>query len=87
VLQVAHLSFGVFKSFTFFTVFFHCFLGAQILVQFVMNVCRITEGRLFDFICCKQRFVETEAARFVYQLLDAVHYLHSCYIAHLDIKV
>jgi len=52
-----------------------------------MHVCRVTEGRLFDYICHKQQFVEAEAAGFIYQLLDAVHYLHSCYIAHLDIKV
>jgi len=48
---------------------------------------RISEGRLFDYICRKQQFVESEAACFIHQLLDAVQYLHSCCIAHLDIKV
>ena len=47
----------------------------------------MSEGQLFDYICHKQQFVESEAACFIYQLLDAVQYLHNCYIAHLDIKV
>jgi len=47
----------------------------------------ITEGRLFDYICRKQQFVESEVACFIFQLLDALQYLHSSYIAHLDIKV
>jgi len=51
------------------------------------SVLRINEGQLFDYICRKQQFVESEAACFIYQLLDAVQYLHNCYIAHLDIKV
>jgi len=42
---------------------------------------------LFDYICRKKQFVESDAACFIYQLLDAVQYLHNCYIAHLDIKV
>jgi len=51
------------------------------------NVLRLAEGQLFNYICRKQQFFESEAACFMYQLLDAVQYLHCCYIAHLDIKV
>ena len=48
---------------------------------------RINKGQLFHYICSKKQFVESDAACFIYQLLDAIEYLHNCYIAHLDIKV
>jgi len=52
-----------------------------------LNVIRVNEGQLFHYICRKKQFTESDAACFIYQLLNAVQYLHSCYIAHLDIKV
>jgi serine/threonine protein kinase len=46
----------------------------------------VSRGRLCDYLCGKTQFDEREAAFFIRQLLDAIHYLHNCYIAHLDIK-
>lgn len=58
-----------------------------ILLLLLLQSCRIPQGRLFDYICSRQHFDELMAAEYVRQILDAVHYLHNCRIAHLDLKV
>ena len=47
----------------------------------------LPHGRLFDYICARSPFDEFQAAEYIRQLLDVLHYLHNCRIAHLDIKV
>ena len=44
-------------------------------------------GRLFDFIASRPHSDELQAAQYMLQLLDTVHFLHNCRIAHLDVKV
>jgi len=46
----------------------------------------LLHGRLFEYLCTKTHFDETFAAGFVHQLLEALQYLHSRGIAHLDVK-
>lgn len=48
---------------------------------------RVTGGELFDRIVDKGRFTESDAARIVRKILEAVHYLHEAGIAHRDLKV
>ena len=48
---------------------------------------RLPHGRLFDYVCARPTFDEGHAAEYIRQLLDVLHYLHNCRIAHLDIKV
>ena len=48
---------------------------------------RLPHGRLLDYICARPTFDEGHAAEYIRQLLDVLHYLHNCRIAHLDIKV
>lgn len=43
-------------------------------------------GELFDRICDKGSFFESDAARIVYTIVDAVGYLHSNDIVHRDLK-
>ncbi|XP_052236412.1 kalirin-like [Dreissena polymorpha] len=53
---------------------------------FVLIMQLMPQGRLFDYICSTAHFDELHAGEFTHQLLEAVHYLHNCRIAHLDIK-
>ena len=50
-------------------------------------LCRLVGGRLFEVICERGQLTELDAASYTDQLLDAVHYLQTCHVAHLDIKV
>ncbi|KAL8184916.1 UNVERIFIED_CONTAM: hypothetical protein K2H54_032183 [Gekko kuhli] len=43
-------------------------------------------GELFDFIAEKEVLVEAEAVEFLQQILQGVAYMHSCRIAHFDLK-
>jgi len=44
-------------------------------------------GDLQSIIDADLVLLEKDAARYIYQLLDALKYLHARHIAHLDIKV
>lgn len=46
----------------------------------------IQGGELFDFIAEKELLTEAEAIEFLKQLLQGVSYMHSCHIAHFDLK-
>lgn len=63
------------------------FLQVVGLVVCLLFNCSLSHGRLFEYLCTKAQFDESLAACFIHQLLDALQYLHNCYIAHLDIKV
>ncbi|BFZ15658.1 hypothetical protein BsWGS_18696 [Bradybaena similaris] len=54
--------------------------------QYVIIMEMLTQGRLLEYICSKHHFDELIAAEYLGQLLDCLHYLHNCRIAHLDIK-
>lgn len=47
----------------------------------------IQGGELFDFIAEKELLTEAEAIEFLKQILQGVSYMHSCHIAHFDLKV
>ncbi len=49
-----------------------------------MDLC--TGGELFDRICDVGQFYESDAAKIIHIVLDAVLYLHSLNIVHRDIK-
>ncbi|XP_060117168.1 death-associated protein kinase 2-like [Heteronotia binoei] len=46
----------------------------------------IQGGELFDFIAEKEVLTEAEAIEFLQQILQGVSYMHSCHIAHFDLK-
>ncbi|XP_063170403.1 death-associated protein kinase 2 [Candoia aspera] len=46
----------------------------------------VSGGELFDFLAQKESLSEEEATRFIKQILDGVHYLHTRKIAHFDLK-
>ncbi|XP_070619029.1 death-associated protein kinase 2 isoform X2 [Erythrolamprus reginae] len=46
----------------------------------------VSGGELFDFLAQKESLSEEEATRFLKQILDGVHYLHTRKIAHFDLK-
>ncbi|XP_053134971.1 death-associated protein kinase 2-like [Hemicordylus capensis] len=46
----------------------------------------IQGGELFDFIAEKEILSEEEAIEFLKQILQGVAYMHSCHIAHFDLK-
>ena len=56
------------------------------LQLWLLYVFSVPTGRLFDCICKSSQFDEVLAGDYIRQLLDIVHYLHNCRIAHLEIK-
>ena len=52
-----------------------------------MNAFRIPGPQLFEFVCQSGQYDECVVQKFMKQLFEALTYLHSREIAHLDIKV
>ena len=48
---------------------------------------RADQGRLLDYIVSWGNLTEEKVALYLRDLLEALHYLHSWRIAHLDLKV
>lgn len=47
----------------------------------------IQGGELFDFIAEKESLTETDAIKFLKQILEGVNYMHSKHVGHFDLKV
>ncbi|ELU10047.1 hypothetical protein CAPTEDRAFT_152419 [Capitella teleta] len=54
--------------------------------NFIIILSYISGPPIFDFLCTKPTFNECEASSYMYQLLNALQYIHSYNVAHLDIK-
>ena len=50
----------------------------------IMEYC--SKGELFDYIVEKERLTEEEGAKFFFQLINGIEYIHSKGIAHRDLK-
>lgn len=50
-------------------------------------VSSIRGGELFDFIAEKESLTETDAIKFLKQILEGVSYMHSKHVGHFDLKV
>lgn len=48
---------------------------------------RADQGRLLDYIVSWGNLTEEKVARYLRDVLEALHYLHNSRIAHLDVKV
>lgn len=48
---------------------------------------RADQGRLLDYVVSWGNLTEEKAAYYLRDVLEALHYLHSRRIAHLDVKV
>ncbi|XP_071942493.1 kalirin-like isoform X2 [Antedon mediterranea] len=63
--------------------FISCFESTQMLIL-ILDL--VPNGRLFDFIVKLPVYSERQAVSYLQQVLEALLYLHTCRIAHLDIK-
>lgn len=56
---------------------------------FVMRLLcfRADQGRLLDYVVSWGNLTEEKVAYYLRDVLEALHYLHSRRIAHLDVKV
>lgn len=48
---------------------------------------RADQGRFLDYIVSWGNLTEEKVALYLREILEALHYLHSWRIAHLDLKV
>lgn len=48
---------------------------------------RADQGRLLDYVVSWGNLNEEKVAFYLRDILEALHYLHNCRIAHLDVKV
>ena len=50
-------------------------------------VCSLEGGRLFDYLASHDALLEEKVAFFIKDTLEALQHLHTCRVAHLDLKV
>lgn len=50
-------------------------------------VCRLEDGRLLDYLVAHDELMEEKVAFFIRETLEALQHLHTCRVAHLDLKV
>lgn len=56
----------------------------------LVSVCvsqRLEDGRLLDYLVAHDELMEEKVAFFVKETLEALQHLHTCKVAHLDLKV
>lgn len=53
----------------------------------MMFVFRADQGRFLDYIVSWGNLTEEKVALYLRDILEALHYMHSWRIAHLDLKV
>lgn len=51
------------------------------------NINRVKGGELFEYISEKDHVSESDAAKFITQILEGVAHFHARNIVHLDLKV
>lgn len=64
-----------------------CHLSATATVLTRLLRFRADQGRLLDYVVSWGNLTEEKAAYYLRDVLEALHYLHSRRIAHLDVKV
>lgn len=70
-------------------VFIFFFWGTHIVVTHFLLFLHISadQGRLLDYIVSWGNLTEEKVSLYLRDILEALHYLHTCRIAHLDLKV
>lgn len=48
---------------------------------------RLEDGRLLDYLVAHDELMEEKVAFFIREILEALQHLHTCRVAHLDLKV
>lgn len=48
---------------------------------------RLEDGRLFDYLVAHDELMEEKVSFFIREILEALQHLHTCRVAHLDLKV
>lgn len=48
---------------------------------------RLEDGRLLDYLVAHDELMEEKVAFFIRETLEALEHLHTCRVAHLDLKV
>lgn len=56
-------------------------------LHLVLWRCRADQGRLLDYVVSWGNLTEEKVARYLRDVLEALHYLHNSRIVHLDVKV
>lgn len=52
-----------------------------------MFVSRLEGGRLLDYLVAHDELMEEKVAFFIKDTVEALKHLHTCKVAHLDLKV
>lgn len=55
--------------------------------EYLYVVVRLEDGRLLDYLVAHDELMEEQVAFFIREILEALQHLHTCRVAHLDLKV